>query len=113
MPSGQSVAPLCAVCVGFPAGPLEMRALLVHTPTSCGKNITSCPAQSEEGEKEGLDPGTRLIFGSALKLLLAPFPPRPGPPVPWLLSGFGLGLELRFVLEQKVLEDRVVLHTHS
>lgn len=53
-----------------------MRALLACIPSSCEKGFR--PGQqyhklpcTEKGEKEEPDPGTRLVLGSALKLLMA------------------------------------------
>lgn len=64
----------CASVSSF--GPLDMRALLARIPHSCEKGFR--PGQqyhklpcTEKGGEEEPDPGTRLVLGSALKLLMA------------------------------------------
>lgn len=76
-------------------GPLEVKALLAHTPTSCGKGLRQDPRISQTAlhrvrkrKGEEFDPGTCLILGSALKLLMAPFPQDLVLPFPLFPSGF-------------------------
>lgn len=71
-------------------GPLNMRALLTHIPSSYEKGFRPGHVISQaalhrvrKGEKEEPDPGTCLVLSSALKLLMAetwawpPLPPSP------------------------------------
>lgn len=78
-----------------------MRALLARIPSSCEKGFRSGQQYhklpcTEKGEKEEPDPGTCLVLGSALKLLMAktwawPSLSLPSPAFSLIWLCFGLG----------------------